>query len=90
MRPKAGLPVPVRLNEGLGVSVWNASLVCIARLLLLSGCQATKDLREPERPDLLQASGKPLVLSGPLLRCSTTEASRGAEVLPMRSGGPTD
>ena len=54
------------------------------------GDQATKALRERERLDLREADGGLLVLSEPLLRCPTTEAPRGAEVLPMRSSGPTD
>ena len=37
-----------------------------------------------------EADGDLLVLSEPLLRCPTTEVSLGAEVLPMRSSGPTD
>ena len=32
MKAKPALPERVRSMEGLGVSVWNASLVCIARL----------------------------------------------------------
>ena len=90
MKDKPALPERVRSMEGLGVSVWNASLACIAGLQLLLGCQATKALRERERPDLRDADGEPLVLSEPLLRTATAEALRGAEVLPMRSSGPTD
>ena len=45
---------------------------------------------ERDRLDLREADGELLVLSEPPLRCPTTEALRGAEVLPMRSSGPTD
>ena len=37
-----------------------------------------------------EADGDLLVLSEPLLRCPATEALRGAEVIPVRSSGPTD
>ena len=49
-----------------------------------------KALCERDRLDLREAYGELLVLSEPLLRCPATEALRGAEVLPMRSSGPTD
>ena len=74
MKAKPALPERVRSMEGLGVSVWNASLACIARLQLLPRCQATKALRERERPGLREADGHLLVLSEPLLRCRTTKA----------------
>ena len=40
------------------------------------------------RVDLREADGEQFVLSEPLLKTRTTEPSRVAEELPMRSSGP--
>ena len=56
----------------------------------LGRCYAEVALLPHARLGLREADGELLGIFEPLLRCPKTEASRAAEVLPLRSSGITD